>query len=84
MQLDVVHAPRPDQISEESGIDNETDKELKNDTYDELQTFVFSATLSKELQINLKKGSCKSSTKRYKHPASTLGESQLHFPYRLI
>jgi ATP-dependent RNA helicase DDX24/MAK5 len=80
LHLGRVNFPRQDQISEEgSSVDG--DNEPKIDAHDELQTFVFSATLSKELQVNLKKKrSSKGSTKHYKREekSSTLGVSGFH------
>jgi ATP-dependent RNA helicase DDX24/MAK5 len=68
-----LHSFRRDQIPAE-GTD---DEEPKDHAHDDLQTFIFSATLSKELQVNLKKkGSSKGSTtdyKRERQPSSTLG-----------
>jgi ATP-dependent RNA helicase DDX24/MAK5 len=87
--LGPAHSPRHDQVSKEGSIiddDTETKEEPKSAAHDELQTFVFSATLSKELQVNLKKKR-KGGTKHYKReerPSSTLGVSGLRLPRLLI
>jgi hypothetical protein len=47
------------------------------ETKDELQTFVFSATLSKDLQRNLKKRNRPRRADNNAKPASTLGSSVL-------
>lgn len=82
--LGLIHFPRQDQISE-AGSSVDGDNEPKIDAHHELQTFVFSATLSKELQVNLKKKrSSKGSTKRYKQEeksSSTLGMSVFRLSY---
>ena len=75
---------REDQIPTEFNDDGEPIHVEEEDSKegikkDDLQTFVFSATLSKDLQRNLKKRSrSKGSKKHYKRneaPASTLGIS---------
>ncbi|KAG0706963.1 ATP-dependent RNA helicase [Suillus ampliporus] len=49
---------------------------------DALQTFVFSATLSKDLQKNLKRGSHQSHKKKLSKPASTLDDLLLRLDFR--
>ena len=71
---------REDQIHDEFNerADSEDGEEDYGDVEDGLQTFVFSATLSKDLQRNVKRRSRpKDTRKKYKKydekPASTLG-----------
>ena len=73
---------REDQIHDEFNgqVEGEDGEEDYDDVEDGLQTFVFSATLSKDLQRNVKRRSRPKHTgKRYKRhdekPASTLGLS---------
>ncbi|KAF8644930.1 hypothetical protein AX16_008212 [Volvariella volvacea WC 439] len=65
-----------------AGEDEEEQQNLKS--IDTLQTFVFSATLSKDLQQNLKrrKSRSKSSKKRSNEPATTLGDLLLRLDFR--
>jgi len=73
----IIHQFREDRI--ESDFDPTSIKGVEEDTkegiLDELQTFVFSATLSKDLQRNLKKRSRPKGdkTKKKNKPATTLG-----------
>ena len=64
----------------------EQSEEKKDGIKDGLQTFIFSATLSKDLQRNLKKRfRPKGDKKHYKRdtaPASTLGMRTVHYPLR--
>lgn len=72
---------RENQIPDELGFSNEAEEKenTKDGIRDGLQTFVFSATLSKELQRNLKKGFTPKDSKKYRKkqhpPATTLGVS---------
>ena len=66
---------RDDEIEPEPADDNSEDSEESKTGVKEgeMQTFIFSATLSKDLQKNLKKRSRPHKHKKGK-PASTLGE----------
>jgi ATP-dependent RNA helicase DDX24/MAK5 len=65
---------REDQISAEFDDGNHGKSKDEKRQEDVLQTFVFSATLSKDLQRNLKrKVRPKGISKKNKEPASTLG-----------
>lgn len=73
---------REDQIqADPDGLSAEEEDDCKEEIKDGLQTFVFSATLSKDLQRNVKKRSRPKSAGKYKKrnekPASTLGMSSL-------
>lgn len=61
------------------GEESEESEEEQDSVQDGLQTFIFSATLSKELQRNVKKRSRPKGLgkKRSQQPASTLGKSLL-------
>lgn len=57
------------------------DEDNTSDGNNSLQTFIFSATMSKDLQRNVKKRSRPRMTKK-KAPASTLGESSHQFVHQ--
>ncbi|KAF8889623.1 P-loop containing nucleoside triphosphate hydrolase protein [Infundibulicybe gibba] len=78
-----------DQIQEDFDGQSETEQERtagENESKDHLQTFVFSATLSKELQRNVKKRSRPKSAGKYnrrnEQPASTLDDLLLRLDFR--
>lgn len=75
--LELNHSlDREDQIKADFN-DSNSDKESKSGAEkgqeDALQTFVFSATLSKDLQRNLKRRVHPKGVSKNKEPASTLG-----------
>lgn len=67
--------PDTQQDDEEEGSDADADADDADDEKaDSMQTFVFSATLSKDLQRNLKKRQRPHKGKKHAKPASTLGK----------
>ncbi|KAH9478349.1 ATP-dependent RNA helicase MAK5 [Psilocybe cubensis] len=76
----------PDEFEQKIGDPEEQEEDAKKDIKDSLQTFVFSATLSKDLQRNVKKKfRPKGNKKHYKRdqaPATTLDDLLLRLDFR--
>ncbi|TFK19581.1 DEAD-domain-containing protein [Coprinopsis marcescibilis] len=70
-----------DQIDDGNAEENDEDITLANQETD-LQTFVFSATLSKDLQRNLKKARRPKNPKKKDQPTSTLDDLLLRLDFR--
>ncbi|KAG6828177.1 hypothetical protein H0H92_008908 [Tricholoma furcatifolium] len=77
---------KDDQIQAEGDEESGEDKGGREDVKDGLQTFVFSATLSKDLQKNVKRRTRPKSAGKYKKhddkPASTLDDLLLRLDFR--